>query len=181
MAPGCADTGGNSAPWASEQPISTTKATSFLTRARWTFRLSAILFPAPRVGGDGTDIFEVGTAVGENGHPFRAVLETDGSSSFSTQEAAFAVGGHNGWHSHPGIVAVTVLSGTILFTPALFRADSRAVARHGCWSPRMLCGWRARNLYQSATTNHSTRSFHSIIGAILRIEFQQFKSGKTDT
>jgi quercetin dioxygenase-like cupin family protein len=72
-----------------------------------------LVSPLLSVGHQRTDIFEVGTAVEKNGQPFRAVLETDGASSFSTQEAAYGVGGQNGWHSHPGIVAVTILSGTI--------------------------------------------------------------------
>ena len=69
--------------------------------------------PLLSVGQHSADIFEGGTAVGKDGEPFNVALETAGPASFSTQVAAFAVGGQNGWHSHPGLVAVTLLSGTI--------------------------------------------------------------------
>ena len=31
----------------------------------------------------------------------------------SNQDGAYAPGGHNGWHSHPGMVAVAIISGAI--------------------------------------------------------------------
>ena len=42
-------------------------------------------------------------------------LETDGPSTVSIQEGAYASGGQNGWHSHPGMVIVTVISGSIVW------------------------------------------------------------------
>jgi quercetin dioxygenase-like cupin family protein len=48
-----------------------------------------------------------------NGDWFNVSLTTDGPSNISFQEFALAAGGHNGWHTHPGMVAVTVLSGTV--------------------------------------------------------------------
>jgi quercetin dioxygenase-like cupin family protein len=47
------------------------------------------------------------------GHPFAVSLETDGPASISTQDAAYTVAGVNGWHSHPGMVIVTLISGSI--------------------------------------------------------------------
>ena len=44
---------------------------------------------------------------------FRAFLKTEGPSSTVLQYAAFSPGGHNGWHSHPGIVVVTLTTGSI--------------------------------------------------------------------
>jgi quercetin dioxygenase-like cupin family protein len=83
--------------------------------------------PLLSVGHHSADIFEGGTAVGENGQPFNAALETEGPATFSTQVAAFAVGGQNGWHSHPGLVAVTLTSGTITWydencNPTVYKA-----------------------------------------------------------
>jgi quercetin dioxygenase-like cupin family protein len=69
--------------------------------------------PLLAVGNQKADIHKTGTAATSNGEPFRVELETAGPSTFSIQAAAFSVGGQNGWHSHPGMVAVTVLSGTI--------------------------------------------------------------------
>jgi len=47
------------------------------------------------------------------GQWFKVKLQTDGPSTIETQEAAYSTGGVNGWHSHPGIVAVTLIAGTI--------------------------------------------------------------------
>ena len=83
--------------------------------------------PLRSVGQQRANIFESGTAVGMNGQPFNAGLVTDGPSTLTTQEAAYAVGGQNGWHSHPGIVVVTVLSGTLTWydencNPTVYKA-----------------------------------------------------------
>jgi quercetin dioxygenase-like cupin family protein len=45
--------------------------------------------------------------------PFHVEFETEGPSALSTQDASIAAGGQNGWHSHPGMVVVTILSGSI--------------------------------------------------------------------
>jgi quercetin dioxygenase-like cupin family protein len=44
---------------------------------------------------------------------FNARLTTDGPSTVTIQDGAYAVGGQNGWHSHPGLVIVTLISGSI--------------------------------------------------------------------
>jgi quercetin dioxygenase-like cupin family protein len=72
-----------------------------------------LVSPLLAVGDHKADIHKRGTAVVSNGEPFRVELETDGPSTFSIQDAAYAAGGQNGWHSHPGLVAVTIISGTI--------------------------------------------------------------------
>jgi quercetin dioxygenase-like cupin family protein len=69
--------------------------------------------PLLAVGNHSADIHKEGTAAVGSGEPFRVELKTDGPSTFSIQDAAFAVGGQNGWHSHPGLVAVTIISGKI--------------------------------------------------------------------
>jgi len=69
--------------------------------------------PLLAVGNQSADIHERGTAAVSSGEPFRVELKTDGPATFSIQDAAFNVGGQNGWHSHPGMVAVTIISGTI--------------------------------------------------------------------
>jgi quercetin dioxygenase-like cupin family protein len=48
----------------------------------------------------------------ENGY-FKVALTTNRPSTIATQIAAFSAGGENGWHSHAGMVIVTVVSGTI--------------------------------------------------------------------
>jgi quercetin dioxygenase-like cupin family protein len=49
----------------------------------------------------------------DNDGYFNATLTTDGPSTVAIQDGAYAVGGQNGWHSHPGIVIVTLVSGSI--------------------------------------------------------------------
>jgi quercetin dioxygenase-like cupin family protein len=69
--------------------------------------------PLLSVGNQNNDIHERGTFQLSNGDEFKAVVETKGPATISVQEAAYSLGGHNGWHSHPGVVAVTLISGTI--------------------------------------------------------------------
>jgi quercetin dioxygenase-like cupin family protein len=69
-------------------------------------------------GNDDFDIQEHGVAKMSNGNYYNATLSTSGPSTIATQIAAYNPGGHNGWHSHPGLVAVTVVSGTITWYDA---------------------------------------------------------------
>jgi quercetin dioxygenase-like cupin family protein len=64
-------------------------------------------------GNQAADIHERGHVLTSNGAHFRAELETEGPSTTTIQDAAYSVGGQNGWHSHPGLVSVTILSGSI--------------------------------------------------------------------
>jgi len=52
------------------------------------------------------------TTGGENG-TFRVSLETEGPTSITTTLGSYAAGGQNGWHSHPGMVIVTLTKGSI--------------------------------------------------------------------
>jgi quercetin dioxygenase-like cupin family protein len=86
-----------------------------------------LVSPLLAVGDHSADIHKRGTAVVSNSEAFRVELETDGPSTFSIQDAAFAAGGQNGWHSHPGLVAVTIISGSIRWydencTPTVYKA-----------------------------------------------------------
>jgi quercetin dioxygenase-like cupin family protein len=44
---------------------------------------------------------------------WRAELYTSGPSNFVVQDVVYAPGGHTGWHSHPGILLSSVVSGSI--------------------------------------------------------------------
>jgi quercetin dioxygenase-like cupin family protein len=72
-----------------------------------------LISPLLAVGKQNSDIHVRGTAPMSNGEQFKVELETDGPSTITIQDGSIAAGGHNGWHSHPGLVAVTLLSGTI--------------------------------------------------------------------
>jgi quercetin dioxygenase-like cupin family protein len=44
---------------------------------------------------------------------WRAELYTSGPSNIVVQDVVYAPGGHTGWHSHPGILLSSVISGSI--------------------------------------------------------------------
>jgi quercetin dioxygenase-like cupin family protein len=59
-------------------------------------------------GGLGKDQSEPGDAAG-----WEAEVHTRGETDFYIQHLVLAPGGYSGWHSHPGILIGTVVSGTI--------------------------------------------------------------------
>lgn len=65
-----------------------------------------------------SDIQQHGVAKMSDGNYYNVTLTSYGPSTIATQIAAYNPGGHNGWHSHPGLVAVTVTSGTIIWYDA---------------------------------------------------------------
>jgi quercetin dioxygenase-like cupin family protein len=69
--------------------------------------------PLFSVGQHASDIRTHGVARTPSGEEFEVRLRTEGPSTMSTQDAAYAAGGHNGWHSHPGMVVVTIVSGAL--------------------------------------------------------------------
>lgn len=44
---------------------------------------------------------------------FEAQLETEGPSTFISQDVSYMPGGHTGWHSHPGILLISVTEGSL--------------------------------------------------------------------
>lgn len=66
--------------------------------------------PLFSVGQHSADINTHGVGKAASGHRFRVELETEGPSTLSIQDAAYGVAGVNGRHSHPGMVAVTLIS-----------------------------------------------------------------------
>jgi len=69
--------------------------------------------PLLAVGQHSDDIKTHGVGRTKSGQSFEVRLHTEGPATISTQDAAYTVGGINGWHSHPGMVAVTLISGSI--------------------------------------------------------------------
>jgi len=45
--------------------------------------------------------------------PFGVELKTIGPSQILVQDVAYSPGGHTGWHSHPGVLTVVLISGTL--------------------------------------------------------------------
>jgi quercetin dioxygenase-like cupin family protein len=69
--------------------------------------------PSFSVGQDSADIRTHGVGRTSSGQEFEVSLRTEGPATMTNQHNAFAAGGHNGWHSHPGTVIVTIISGAI--------------------------------------------------------------------
>ena len=69
--------------------------------------------PLLSVGNQTADIKKRGTFENNGEDQFSASLRTEGPSTITIQDAAYSTGGQNGWHSHPGIVIVTVITGSI--------------------------------------------------------------------
>jgi len=70
--------------------------------------------PIVSTGVDESRVHEYGVAQTTDGW-FNATLTTDGPSTITVQEAAYSATGQNGWHSHPGLVIVTLISGMIVW------------------------------------------------------------------
>jgi quercetin dioxygenase-like cupin family protein len=69
--------------------------------------------PLFSVGNQNADVHQRGKFESNGEEQFSAVLKTEGPSTVSIQDGAYSAGGQNGWHSHPGIVIVTMISGSI--------------------------------------------------------------------
>jgi quercetin dioxygenase-like cupin family protein len=72
-----------------------------------------LISPLLSVGNNSANLEAHGVSTTATGEPFEVRLRTEGPSTYSTQVAAFGYPAHNGWHSHPGMVAVTLTSGSI--------------------------------------------------------------------
>lgn len=53
------------------------------------------------------------TGDGNQDDAWVAKLSTSGPSDFIVQDVVYAPAGHTGWHSHPGILLITMVSGSI--------------------------------------------------------------------
>jgi quercetin dioxygenase-like cupin family protein len=80
---------------------------------------AGLAFATPTVGAFNNTILSTGTSVPDiqtYGHlvipamdeDFGAVVLTDGASNIIQQEVSFSPGGTTGWHSHPGVVLLTL-------------------------------------------------------------------------
>ena len=72
-----------------------------------------VVAPILAVGTNANDIEVHGVAKNADGRTFRVSLETEGPTSITTSLGAYASGGQNGWHLHPGMVIVTLTKGSV--------------------------------------------------------------------
>jgi quercetin dioxygenase-like cupin family protein len=63
--------------------------------------------------GTNPNSIEVHGVATTSGDEFRVSLETEGPSTMTTTLVDYTAGGVNGWHSHPGMVIVTLTKGSI--------------------------------------------------------------------
>jgi len=79
--------------------------------------LNVILAKGTNVGTLSEGVRIDGSVEGEDnahhGNHWQVMLTTSGDSDFYVQDAIVGPGGFSGWHSHPGLLLVTVKSGTI--------------------------------------------------------------------
>src|SRR5260221_5432405 len=75
--------------------------------------MAGLISPLLATGTHKADAHVHGFAATSSGEGFKVELEVEGAATVTTQDGAYGVGGHNGWHSHPGMVTVTLASGSI--------------------------------------------------------------------
>ena len=75
--------------------------------------LTSPVVAAGNVSG-GLNVHGVAKDLNDNNY-FNVYLTTQGPATISTQVASFKPGGENGWHSHPGLVTVTLTQGSIVW------------------------------------------------------------------
>jgi quercetin dioxygenase-like cupin family protein len=99
-----------------------TKTKLILAGAAAVLTLTGVAFATPivgltapllAVGSHNAETHTRGSAQTSSGESFKVEMETEGPATFSTQDGAYVAGGQNGWHSHPGMVMVTLISGSI--------------------------------------------------------------------
>jgi quercetin dioxygenase-like cupin family protein len=78
----------------------------------WATPIFNLALPILATGNQNADIDAHGNFAASNGE-FRAFMKTEGPSTILFQDGAFAPGGYTGWHSHPGILALTLAAGTL--------------------------------------------------------------------
>ena len=68
--------------------------------------------PVLATGNDNSNIKTLGV-FGTAGSQFKAYLATAGPSTIFVQDVAYLPGGHTGWHSHPGVLTIALIAGSL--------------------------------------------------------------------
>jgi quercetin dioxygenase-like cupin family protein len=79
----------------------------------WATPIVGMTFPFLAVGTHQGEQRAQGSGIATNGERFHVRLEADGPAASAIQDAAIEPGGSNGWHSHPGMVVVMLVAGSI--------------------------------------------------------------------
>ena len=90
--------------------IGVAAAGSILCGIAWATPSFNLASPLLAIGTIADSVVMYGTAPTGN---FEAAIATSGPASVEIQDAAYAPGGYNGWHSHAGVLAITLVAGSI--------------------------------------------------------------------
>src|SRR6267378_7575023 len=87
----------------------------------WSLLAPTFAFATPPAGVVSNVIVAQGVTIGpvkeriDVGDNWAAHLEDKGQSEFYFQDLVVGPGGYTGWHSHPGLLLVTVKEGSVVF------------------------------------------------------------------
>jgi|ERR1035437_10399940 quercetin dioxygenase-like cupin family protein len=81
---------------------------SVIVGLAWATPIFNLAAPVLATGNDNSNI-EAHGVFGD----FKANLTTEGPSTIFVQDVAFSPGGHTGWHSHPGVLTLALIAGTV--------------------------------------------------------------------
>jgi quercetin dioxygenase-like cupin family protein len=87
-------------------------AGSIVGALAWATPIFNLALPILASGSINSDIDAHGDFATGSGE-FKAFLKTEGPSSVLIQDGSFAPDGYTGWHSHPGVLALTLITGTL--------------------------------------------------------------------
>lgn len=85
---------------------------SAIVGVTWATPIFNLAAPILATGNDDSDIEARGVFATNDGE-FRARLKTEGPSTIFVQDVAYSPGGHTGWHSHPGVLTIALVAGTV--------------------------------------------------------------------
>ena len=101
---------------------------------------------------------------GERGTEWELKLKTKGASDVYIQESGFAPGGYTGWHTHPGLLVLTVIDGTVTLY------DENCVGRVFQTGDVFTEDESVHNLVNAGTVNAHVKSFYIVQKGKLRRE-----------
>jgi len=85
---------------------------SVIVGLAWATPIFNLASPVLATGNDNSNIESRGVFATGSGE-FKATLRTDGPSTIFVQDSAFSPGGHTGWHSHPGVLTLALIAGSL--------------------------------------------------------------------
>jgi quercetin dioxygenase-like cupin family protein len=85
---------------------------SVIVGLAWATPIFNLASPVLATGNDNSNI-EAHGVFAPSGGEFKANLTTEGPSTIFVQDVAYSPGGHTGWHSHPGVLTLALIAGTV--------------------------------------------------------------------